>query len=174
MREFYRQREPQLSLARIDLNRTIEQAIELTHARWSDLPQQRGVMIELRTEATPGAAEVMAAEGEVRDALTNLIFNAVDAMPEGGTLTVRTRIVDAVDGDGTPRVHIEVSDTGVGMDEASAAAAWGSRWSTAWCNGTVRSSKSTASRATAARSASSSPRRRRRRRLFRISRPRSR
>src|SRR5262249_5796981 len=77
MREFYRQREPQLSLARIDLNRTIEQAIELTHARWSDLPQQRGVMIELRTEPTPGAAEVMAAEGEVRDALTNLIFNAV-------------------------------------------------------------------------------------------------
>src|SRR6185369_7815811 len=50
MREFYRQREPQLSLARIDLNRTIEQAIELTHARWSDLPQQRGVMIELRTD----------------------------------------------------------------------------------------------------------------------------
>jgi signal transduction histidine kinase/ActR/RegA family two-component response regulator len=119
MREFYRQREPQLSLARIDLNRTIEQAIELTHARWSDLPQQRGIMIELRAERSPGAAEVMAAEGEVRDALTNLIFNAVDAMPDGGTLTVRTRIVDPVDGDGARRVHIEVGDTGVGMDEAT-------------------------------------------------------
>ena len=33
----------------------------------------------------------MGAESEIRDALTNLIFNAVDAMPEGGTLTVRTR-----------------------------------------------------------------------------------
>jgi signal transduction histidine kinase/ActR/RegA family two-component response regulator len=119
MREFYRQREPQLSLARIDLNRTIEQAIELTHARWSDLPQQRGVMIELRTERSPAAAEVMAAEGEVRDALTNLIFNAVDAMPEGGTLTIRTRVVDPLDADGTRRVFIEVSDTGIGMDEAT-------------------------------------------------------
>jgi signal transduction histidine kinase/ActR/RegA family two-component response regulator len=119
MREFYRQREPQLSLARIDLNRTIEQAIELTHARWSDLPQQRGVMIELRTERASAAADVMAAEGEVRDALTNLIFNAVDAMPDGGTLTIRTRVIDPVEGDGTRRVHIEVSDTGVGMDEAT-------------------------------------------------------
>ena len=35
----------------------------------------------------------MVAEGEMRDALTNLIFNAVDAMPEGGTLTMRTRKV---------------------------------------------------------------------------------
>ncbi|HEY6881582.1 MAG TPA: ATP-binding protein [Polyangiales bacterium] len=117
MREFYRTREQQLTLARVDLNRTIHQAIELTHARWSDLPQQRGVMVDLRTDLAPGAAEVMAAEGEIRDALTNLIFNAVDAMPEGGTLTLRTRLVDPPIPDTQRRVLIEVADTGVGMDE---------------------------------------------------------
>jgi CheY-like chemotaxis protein/anti-sigma regulatory factor (Ser/Thr protein kinase) len=115
MREFYRQREPQLSLALVDVNRLVKQVLELTHAKWYDLPQQQGIAIELRTELAADLPGVMAAEGEIRDALTNLIFNAVDAMPEGGTLTLRTRAVH-----GTSEVQfvrIEVADTGIGMDE---------------------------------------------------------
>jgi signal transduction histidine kinase/ActR/RegA family two-component response regulator len=119
MREFYRQRETQLTLSKVDLNRTIQQAIDLTHARWSDLPQQRGLMVELRKDLSTKPAEVMVAENEMRDALTNLIFNAVDAMPEGGTLTLRTRLIDAAEPDSHRRVHVEVSDTGIGMDEAT-------------------------------------------------------
>jgi CheY-like chemotaxis protein len=62
----------------------------------------------------------MGSEVELRDALTNLIFNAVDAMPEGGTLTLRTRLVTS--GARGPEhavryLHIEVSDTGIGMEE---------------------------------------------------------
>jgi len=57
----------------------------------------------------------MGAEGEIRDALTNLVFNAVDAMPEGGVLKVRT-FARAGPGD-SELVSVEVSDTGVGMDE---------------------------------------------------------
>jgi signal transduction histidine kinase/CheY-like chemotaxis protein/uncharacterized membrane protein affecting hemolysin expression len=125
MREFYRPREPQLVLARVSLNRTIEHVVELTRARWSDLPQQRGIVIRLRTDLAPDLPEIMGAEGEIRDALTNLIFNAVDAMPQGGTLTLRTRISDARDGppqaegasDAEPRATVEVTDTGIGMDE---------------------------------------------------------
>jgi signal transduction histidine kinase/CheY-like chemotaxis protein/uncharacterized membrane protein affecting hemolysin expression len=119
MREFYRQREPQLSLTRVDLNVTVQQALQLTHARWSDLPQKKGVMIEVQTDLAPVPAEVMVAEGEMRDALTNLIFNAVDAMPEGGTLTIRTRKVTPAAADAGERVHIEICDTGIGMDEAT-------------------------------------------------------
>ncbi|MFT3752610.1 MAG: PAS domain S-box protein [Paludibacter sp.] len=87
MREFYRNREPQLSLARIDLNRIAHQVVELTRAKWRDEPQQRGAMIELQMQLTEPLPSIMGAESEIRDALTNLIFNAVDAMPEGGTLT---------------------------------------------------------------------------------------
>ena len=115
MREFYREREAQLTLERVDLNRAVRQVVELTKPRWSDLPQQRGVMVDLTTELTDGVPDIMGAEHEIRDALTNLIFNAVDAMPSGGMLTVHTR--KSVEVDGEDRVLIDVSDTGVGMDE---------------------------------------------------------
>ena len=111
MREFYRPREPQIILGRIHINRSVQQIIELTRARWSDVPQQQGTMIELRTELADNLPELIGAESELRDALTNLIFNAVDAMPNGGILTLRTSLA------GSQRVCLEVSDTGLGMDE---------------------------------------------------------
>jgi signal transduction histidine kinase/ActR/RegA family two-component response regulator len=115
MREFYRERQAQLTLERVDLNRAVRQVVELTQPRWSDLPQQRGVMVDLRAELTDGLPDIMGAEHEIRDALTNLIFNAVDAMPGGGMLTVQTR--KSAEIDGAARVLIDVSDTGIGMDE---------------------------------------------------------
>ncbi|HTT79630.1 MAG TPA: response regulator [Stellaceae bacterium] len=115
MREFYRQREPQLQLAPVQLNRMVEQVVELTRARWSDMPQQRGIMIRALTELLPELPEIMGVESEIREALTNLVFNAVDAMPEGGTLTLRTRLVDG--GARSASVTVEVADGGIGMDE---------------------------------------------------------
>ena len=120
MREFYRPREAELVLARVPCNRLVEQVVNLTRARWSDQPQQRGVVIQLKTELDENLPDIMGSEVEIRDALTNLIFNAVDAMPEGGILTVRTRQLrhGGRDTPDAPRqVLLEVSDTGVGMDE---------------------------------------------------------
>ena len=88
MREFYRQREPQLTLTPVQLNRLIQQVLDLSRARWSDMPQQRGLMIELETELAPDLPAIMGVESEIREALINLVFNAVDAMPDGGTLTL--------------------------------------------------------------------------------------
>jgi signal transduction histidine kinase len=62
----------------------------------------------------------MGVESEIREALINLIFNAVDAMPMGGTLTVPTRLTQHPSGlgqNGPRNVIVEVLDTGVGMDE---------------------------------------------------------
>ncbi len=63
MREFYRPREAQLELARIDVNGILRQVVDSTRARWSDLPQQRGVVVELRLETAADLPEVMGAEG---------------------------------------------------------------------------------------------------------------
>jgi signal transduction histidine kinase/ActR/RegA family two-component response regulator len=120
MREFYRAREPDLNLARVALNRMIEQVIELTRARWSDVPLQKGTVIHLHTELATELPDIMGAEVEIRDALTNLVFNAVDAMPEGGVVTLRTgsRLSKFhPDEDAVPTAYVEVADTGVGMDE---------------------------------------------------------
>lgn len=117
MREFYRPREPQLVLGRVDLNRIAEQVIELTRARWSNDLQERGLVISVQTHLAPDLPGIMGADNEIRDALTNLIFNAIDAMPEGGTLSIRTR-VDAAGESGAPEsVSLEVSDSGVGMSD---------------------------------------------------------
>ena len=95
MREFYRQREPQLALTPIDLNLLVQQVIDLTRARWSDLAQKHGIVIKVQTELSPDLPSVVGAQGEIRDSLTNLIFNAVDAMPEGGTLTLKTGVISS-------------------------------------------------------------------------------
>ena len=92
MREFYRPREPQMVLERVQLNELVQQVVDLTRVRWNDMPQQRGVTIELKLELANPLPVIMGADSEIREALTNLVFNAVDAMPEGGTLTLRTRV----------------------------------------------------------------------------------
>ncbi|MGC3979761.1 MAG: CHASE3 domain-containing protein [Steroidobacteraceae bacterium] len=115
MREFYRQREPQLELRPVQLNTLLTQVVELTKARWGDMPQQRGSVINLQMDLAPELPAIMGAENEIREALTNLIFNAVDAMPQGGTLTLRTSL--DITNPADPQVHVEVGDTGVGMDE---------------------------------------------------------
>jgi PAS domain S-box-containing protein len=121
MREFYRLREPQLTLAPVLMNRLVQQVVDLTRARWSDIPQQRGIVIQIEIALAPDLPAILGAENEIREALINLIFNAVDAMSDGGTLTLRTRVVGSAPGsDAAPlprHVHVEVVDTGMGMDE---------------------------------------------------------
>jgi signal transduction histidine kinase/ActR/RegA family two-component response regulator len=120
MRDFSRKREPQMTLAPMDLNQLVRQVVDLTRVRWSNMQQEHGFVIGVEIELADDLPVVMGAEGEIREALTNLIFNAVDAMPQGGTLTLRTKAVRMGGEPQTSRpshVVVEVQDTGVGMDE---------------------------------------------------------
>lgn len=121
LREFYRSRQSQLTLVPLKLNDLIHQVLELTRARWRDMPQQSGITIKVATHLTEALPLALGIEAEVREALINLIFNAVDAMPTGGTLTLHTGIMsgdaayqtDAADG----HPYVEVTDSGIGMDQ---------------------------------------------------------
>ncbi len=109
LREFYRPRRKDEALHPVDLGSVVKQAIVLAQPKWKDQAQAAGITIRVETNLRK-ALRVAGNEAELRDAVINLIFNAVDAMPNGGTLTLTT----GVEAD---TVVLEVRDTGTGMTE---------------------------------------------------------
>ena len=93
----------------VDVTEVIREVVEAARPRWSDQAQARAVTYAMRLDLTPVPA-VTGDPAELREAFLNLLFNALDAMPQGGALTFST----AVEGD---RVVCVVADTGVGMSE---------------------------------------------------------
>src|SRR5262249_46019710 len=78
-------------------------------SRWKDERQAKGIQYEVVAEAQP--IPVVAGDpAEIREALTNIVFNALDAMPDGGRVALSTAV------DGT-YVLCRVTDTGHGMAE---------------------------------------------------------
>ena len=109
LREFYRPREATDVFARIELNELLEQVAPLTQPKWKGQALAEGRVIVMKLElAEPPPISGNAVE--LREVATNLVFNAVDAMPDGGTITLRTRAENG-------EALIEVSDTGLGMSE---------------------------------------------------------
>jgi signal transduction histidine kinase/ActR/RegA family two-component response regulator len=119
MREFSRQRVPEIKLSPVSLNGIVHNIIDLTRVRWSDMALRKGIVVEMGTDLAADLPPVLGIESEIREALTNLVFNAVDAMPAGGTLTLRTCVPRSAGGAAarTNTVWLEVSDSGIGMDE---------------------------------------------------------
>jgi signal transduction histidine kinase len=114
LRAFYRPRIPEEALEMVDLNAAVRQVVELTRPRWYDMPQREGVTIEVTTDLAKDLPPTAAVGAEVREALTNLVFNAVDAvLAKGepwGRIVLRTRQAGEW-------AVVEVTDTGIGMDE---------------------------------------------------------
>lgn len=114
MRQFYRPQESQMVLMPVDLGTLAQQVLDLTAPHWRSLAQKKGISIRPKLELTRGLPAILGIESEIREALTNLVINAADAMPSGGELILRTRLGGEP---GAPRMHLEVTDTGIGMDE---------------------------------------------------------
>jgi two-component system, NtrC family, sensor kinase len=70
--------------------------------------QQRGDNIQIDVEAAGGLPKVSGDVGQLQQAVVALATNAIDAMPEGGTLTLRASRSG-------PRVLVQVIDTGIGI-----------------------------------------------------------
>jgi len=121
MREFYRRRSDNEQLKEVDVNRTIEEVIELTRPRWRDLPQRDGISIQIQHELESPLPQLLSDPAELREALINLVFNAVDALPQGGTITFITRSLSrpaaSQNGGAERQLQVEVRDNGIGMDE---------------------------------------------------------
>ncbi len=94
---------------RIDLNAVVRELAQIAKTRLKQNDEFRGVHVELKR--IEGRIEPVAGDKrELREALTNIMFNAIDAMPDGGTLTIET-------GQESGRtVFVRISDTGIGMN----------------------------------------------------------
>jgi CheY-like chemotaxis protein len=113
VQSFARQEAP-VSLTRCDLGQLVYEALELTRARWHDAPEKEGRPIRA-VRRLGGLPAVLGTQSEIKEAVTNLIFNAVDAMPHGGTITFAGE--EVVDDAKRRWVELRVSDTGVGIPE---------------------------------------------------------
>jgi signal transduction histidine kinase len=109
LRDFYRPREETDVFAALNINKLIEETIALTQPKWRQPAQFQAapIQVALELEKVP---YVSGCASELREALMNLIFNAVDAMPQGGAITVRSR-------QDSSHIVVEVSDSGVGMTD---------------------------------------------------------
>jgi signal transduction histidine kinase len=83
--------------------------VALLHGHWRSVNRPSEVAIEVDAHFA-GVPPVAGDPAALREALTNIVLNAVDAMPQGGRLGIETRISDTV-------VTVAVSDTGVGMSD---------------------------------------------------------
>jgi signal transduction histidine kinase/ActR/RegA family two-component response regulator len=121
MREFYRRDLDPNQLGLVNVNKAIEEVVELTRPRWRDLAQRQGISIHIKCELESSSPMLVCNASELREALTNVVFNAVDALPEGGLITLATRSVFWPDtqagGSAAQELQIEVRDNGLGMEE---------------------------------------------------------
>ncbi len=101
--------EPPSEATRVDLNEVVQHTLELTRPRWQDEPSVRGVRIDAVLELGR-IPPVLGDSFTLHEVVMNLVFNAVDALPDGGRLTIKTWASEHW-------VHCSVADTGVGMPE---------------------------------------------------------
>ncbi|MBI2216021.1 MAG: response regulator [Candidatus Rokubacteria bacterium] len=101
---------PDEPFIRVDLPQIVHDAVAITRPRWEERTARDNRPLELRLALDP-VPVINGRPAELTEMTTNLILNALDAMPDGGTLTITTR--------GAPAgsVTLTVSDTGVGMSE---------------------------------------------------------
>jgi len=105
--EFHRRRPEGSTFPPVALPDLVTSVISLSRPRWESEARARGVTITIETDLQP-VPPVSADESELREAIINIVFNAVEAMPDGGTIRFATR----TEGD---LAVLAVSDTGVGM-----------------------------------------------------------
>jgi signal transduction histidine kinase len=97
----------------LDLNRVLYGVVELTRPAWEAGAKRRGVVVNLHLDLR-ASLPIAGAASELREVFTNMVLNAVDAMPAGGELWIASA-------DEGGQVRVQVRDTGVGMDHETCA-----------------------------------------------------
>jgi PAS domain S-box-containing protein len=114
LREFSKPR-THPNLIPLDLANIIEDALEITKSKWKDEAELKGVKYEIVKDFPEDRLMGITNASELREAIVNIILNAIEAMPNGGKLTVGIYNIN------NEKVAIYISDTGIGMDSETMA-----------------------------------------------------
>jgi len=107
IQEFSRRRDDDKHFANININNVINDALEFTKVRWKDEAETKGITIHITKELSP-LPSIAGSPTELREVFTNLINNAIDAIPQGGEIRVKT-LMDS------NYVISKIEDTGIGI-----------------------------------------------------------
>ncbi|MFA5928507.1 MAG: response regulator, partial [Candidatus Margulisiibacteriota bacterium] len=95
----------------IALDKVIEDAVVKARPLWKDLALRTGTEFNILQDLPP-LVHISGKTTELSGAFYDLLKNSIEAMPKGGTITIKGKVRDNY-------VHISVIDTGIGMDEAT-------------------------------------------------------
>ncbi len=109
IQEFTRVRADE-AFVEININEMVKQSIEMTRHKWKDQAQEKGIVIEIKTELVKPDPVVAGDPSELRETFTNIILNALDAMPRGGKIKISSKMKGK-------SVLLSFADTGIGMSE---------------------------------------------------------
>jgi signal transduction histidine kinase/ActR/RegA family two-component response regulator len=109
IQNFSRKKTDDKSLNPVDLNDVVESSLELTKVRWKDEAQSNDIKITIEKQFSR-MPSISGNTSEMIELFTNLINNAIDAMPQGGEITIKSCTTNG-------QVNITIQDTGIGIPE---------------------------------------------------------
>jgi PAS domain S-box-containing protein len=110
LQEFYRVRSDDKNFSLIDLNEIINHVLEFTKVKWKDEAELKGITYHIHKEFSP-LPSIEGCAPELREVLVNLINNALDAMPKGGEITIKTLAQNS-------SITFIMQDSGIGIPKA--------------------------------------------------------
>ncbi|MFQ6067782.1 MAG: PAS domain S-box protein, partial [bacterium] len=110
LQDFTRKEAPRRDFVKINLNDIVKEAIAATSPRWKDEAEGKGITIRIREELGK-LPFIWGSISELKEVLTNLIFNALEAMPQGGEIAIRTEAREN-------EVLLYLTDTGQGIPDS--------------------------------------------------------
>ncbi len=110
IQEFARKRVDDKDFTPVNINELLDNALEFTKVRWRNEAESKGIKVEVQKDYSP-LASTLGSASELREVFTNLINNALDAMPYGGRISIKTLEEDS-------HIALTIEDTGVGIPDA--------------------------------------------------------
>ncbi|MDO8136828.1 MAG: PAS domain S-box protein [Candidatus Brocadiales bacterium] len=121
LQEFTKLKTDVSQLLPLDIKKLVKEVIDFSRHRWKDMAQAKGITYKVDIKGLSSVPPILGNPAELREALLNIVNNALDAMPKGGTLTLRTWIPEsppkAESGGQKDCVLLSISDTGIGMSK---------------------------------------------------------